>query len=173
MTVLFYIFAFASAIVIQTVISGYFHAWIGTRPDAMLLVTLYIGINRGAESGLVTGFFLGLLKDILSGGLLGANALSKGLLGYLTGGLVKNIARSSWLFLASLGLFATALDVFFWAGLSIVFQPDFAISNEYWIESMKTIALNAALAPFIIHLMSIAEARIISSSVSVPYPNRT
>ena len=26
---------------IQTVISGYFHAWLGARPDALLLVTLY------------------------------------------------------------------------------------------------------------------------------------
>ncbi len=173
MIVLFYIFALAAALVIQTVISGYFHTWLGARPDAMLLVTLYIGVNRGSESGLVTGFFLGLMKDILSGGLLGSNALSKGLLGYLTGNVVRNIGRSSWIFLGSLGLFATALDAFIWATLSVVFEPDLGISNEYWIASMKTIALNAILAPFIIHLLSLAEARIVSSSVSVPYPDRS
>lgn len=173
MIVLFYIFALAAALVIQTAISGYFHTWLGTQPDAMLIVTLYIGINRGSESGLVTGFFLGLLKDILSGGLLGANALSKGFLGYLTGNLVKNIGRSSWIFLGTLGLFATALDVFLWAVLSVVFQPDIGVSNDYWIASTKTIALNAVLAPFIIHLLGLAEARIISSSVSTPYPDRS
>ena len=172
MIVLFYIFALASAIVIQTVISGYFHTWLGARPDAMLLVTLYIGINRGSESGLVTGFFLGLIKDILSGGLLGSNSLSKGLLGYLTGGVVKNIGRSNWIFLVSLGLFATAIDAFLWAVLSLVFEPDLGISNDYWVASLKTIVLNAILAPFIIHLLSLAEARMISASANVPYPDR-
>ncbi|MEE9241499.1 MAG: rod shape-determining protein MreD [bacterium] len=172
MIVLFYIFALASAVVIQTVISGYFHTWLGARPDALLLVTLYIGIKRGGESGLVTGFFLGLLKDILSGGLLGANALSKGLLGFLTGKVVRNIARGNWVFLASIGFFATAIDSFLWATLSVVFQPDLGIANDYWFSSMKTIVLNAALAPFIIHLLSLAEARMISSSFSVPYPDR-
>jgi rod shape-determining protein MreD len=172
MIVLFYIFALSSAVVIQTVISGYFHTWLGARPDAMLLVTLYIGINRGSESGLVTGFFLGLIKDILSGGLLGSNSLSKGLIGYLTGSVVRNIGRSNWIFLASLGLFATAIDVFLWALLSLVFEPGLGISNDYWIASLKTIVLNAILAPFIIHLLSLAEARIISASAYVPYPDR-
>lgn len=173
MIVLFYIFACASAIVIQTVISGYFHAWLGARPDAMLLVTMYIGVYRGSESGLITGFFLGLLKDILSGGLLGSNALSKGLLGHLTGGLVRSIDRRSWLSMASLGLIATGIDALIWAGLSVIFLPDLGISREYWYDSLKTIALNAALAPFVIHLLSVAESRIVAASVSVPYPDRS
>ena len=88
MTFLFYLFAAAGTIVFQTSITEYFHTWTSARPDAMLLVTLYIGMRRGSEGGLITGFILGLLQDILSGGLLGANSLSKGLSGYLTGGLV-------------------------------------------------------------------------------------
>jgi hypothetical protein len=64
------------------------------------------------------------------------------------------------------------MDVLLWALLSLVFEPDLGISNVYWIASIKTIALNAVLAPFIIHLLSLAEARIISASTYVPYPDR-
>ncbi len=173
MTVLFYIFAAAGAIVFQTTFTEYFFVWTTARPDAMLLATLYIGVRRGPESGLVTGFFLGLLQDILSGGLLGSNSLSKGLLGYLTGGLVRNIARRNWFFLATLGFLTTLFDVVLWALLSLLFQPELGISTNYWFDSLKTIILNTVLAPFAIHLLSIIEGRIVPSSLGVPYPNRS
>ncbi|MFP6891438.1 MAG: rod shape-determining protein MreD [Nitrospinota bacterium] len=172
MTFLFYLFAAAGTIVFQTSITEYFHTWTSARPDAMLLVTLYIGMRRGSEGGLITGFILGLLQDILSGGLLGANSLSKGLSGFLTGGLVRNIARRNWFFLVALVFFATAFNVLLWAALSLLFQPDLGISAGYWLASLKTIVLNAVLAPFVIHLLGRIESRLVPSSLGVPYPDR-
>ena len=102
MTFLFYLIVIVGAIVFQVSVTEYFHTWTSARPDAMLLVTVHIGMRRGVESGLTSGFILGLLQDILTGGLLGANSLSKGLLGYFIGGLARNIARRTWTFLVFL-----------------------------------------------------------------------
>lgn len=173
MTFLFYTFAGFAAIIFQTTIAEYFFDWTSARPDAMLLVTLYIGVRRGGGSGLITGFFLGLLQDILAGGLLGSNSLSKGLMGYLTGGVVKNFARRNWLFISTLCFFATTFDIVVWAVLSLMFQPDHVISSAYWFASLKTIVLNSILAPLVIRLLSIIEGRIVPSSLGVPYPDRS
>ncbi|MBT3352541.1 MAG: rod shape-determining protein MreD [Nitrospinaceae bacterium] len=173
MTIIFFLFAGVGAIVFQTTLSEYFFVWTSARPDAMLLVTLYIAMRRGNEGGLLTGFAMGLLQDILAGGLLGANSLSKGLLGYSTGGLVRDIAGRNWFFMMTLGFFTTAFDVVLWALLSLMFQPDIGISADYWYASLKTIFLNAILAPVFIHLLSGIEDKIIPQSIGVPYPNRS
>jgi len=75
MIVIFYCLVGAGAIVFQSTVSEYFKAWLGARPDAMTLIVVYLGLQRGQETGLIGGFFLGLLQDVLTGGLLGANAL--------------------------------------------------------------------------------------------------
>ncbi len=172
MTLLFFAFTAAGAIVFQTTFTQYFFDWTGGRPDVMLLVTLYIGVQRGTESGLATGFFLGLLQDILSGGLLGANALTKGLLGHLTGGLVRSIGRRNWFFIAALGFFTTVFDLVGWAMLSALFQPHIGLKAGFWVASLKTVVLNAILAPFAFHMLSPIEGRIVPSSLNVPYPDR-
>jgi rod shape-determining protein MreD len=53
--------------------------------DLPLLVVLYYALNRGPSLGLTVGGFVGLLQDALAGSLLGAGALSRSLVGYLTG----------------------------------------------------------------------------------------
>lgn len=173
MTIIFFLFVGIGAIVFQTTLSEYFFVWTSARPDAMLLVTLHIAMRRGNETGLLTGFAMGLLQDILAGGLLGANSLSKGLLGHSTGGLVRNFARRNWFFMMTLGFFATAFDIVLWALLSLMFQPEIGISSGYWYASLKTIILNAILAPVFIHLLSGIEDKIVPQSLGVPYPNRS
>ena len=172
MTAIFFLFVGGGAIVFQTILSEYFFTWTSARPDAMLLITLYIAIRRGNESGLVTGFVMGLLQDILAGGMLGANSLSKGLLGYLTDRLVRNVVGRNWFLMMTLGFFATAFDLVLWALLSLIFQPEIGISTDYWYTSLKTIAMNALLAPIFIHLLSGIEDKIVPQSIGVPYTNR-
>lgn len=172
MTFLFYLIVIVGAIVFQVSVTEYFHTWTSARPDAMLLVTVHIGMRRGVESGLTSGFILGLLQDILTGGLLGANSLLKGLLGYFIGGLARNIARRTWTFLVFLVFFATTFNILLWAALALMFQPALGISYGYWLASLKTAALNIVLAPFVIHLLDLIEGRLVPSSLGVPYPDR-
>lgn len=67
----------------------------GVRPDLILLATVGYSLTAGRRKGLLFGFFLGLLQDVLSGGLFGTNGLIKGFVGYVVGVLRQQIADRS------------------------------------------------------------------------------
>ncbi|MDA1001725.1 MAG: rod shape-determining protein MreD, partial [bacterium] len=159
-------------VVFQTSLADYFNTWLGIRPDGMLLAALFLGIYRGKETGVVGGFLLGLMEDVLSGGLLGVNALTKGLIGNFAGGLRRNVTSRDILFQGGLGFFATIFDITVSAFLLAIFLPDFPIPKQYWWEGAKSTILNAALGPVIIGLLGAAHARIIPATGGVPYPER-
>ena len=54
-------------------------------PDIPLILAVLLGLRRGPEVGCVSGFALGLIQDVAGGGFVGAQALTKGLLGFLVG----------------------------------------------------------------------------------------
>lgn len=47
------------------------------KPDILLIGLIYFTLMNGQIAGIISGFTFGLLMDIFSGGILGANALSK------------------------------------------------------------------------------------------------
>ena len=57
----------------------------GIIPNLMIIVTASYGFMRGRKSGLLTGFFSGLLMDIFFGSSLGFYALVYMYIGYLNG----------------------------------------------------------------------------------------
>ena len=57
----------------------------GIIPNLMIIVTASYGFMRGRKSGLLTGFFSGLLMDIFFGSSLGFYALLYMYIGYLNG----------------------------------------------------------------------------------------
>ena len=59
--------------------------------DLPLLLVVYIGLARGTKEGIVHGFLIGLLVDVLNPYFLGLNALIKTLLGYLAGNFKDNL----------------------------------------------------------------------------------
>lgn len=74
----------AAAALVQT-------AWLVRVPiagavfDPLLVLAVAVGILRGAEHGAVVGLVGGLLQDLLSGGPLGVNGLSKLVVGFGSG----------------------------------------------------------------------------------------
>jgi rod shape-determining protein MreD len=54
-------------------------------PDIPLIVVLLLGLRRGSEFGCLAGFFTGLLQDVVSGGLVGTQALTKAAAGFAIG----------------------------------------------------------------------------------------
>lgn len=56
-------------------------------PDIPLLVVLLLALRRGPEFGGLAGFAAGLLQDAASGGLIGVQALTKGIVGFAIGSL--------------------------------------------------------------------------------------
>ena len=57
----------------------------GIIPNLMIIVTASYGFMRGRKSGLLTGFFSGLLMDVFFGNSLGFYALLYMYIGYLNG----------------------------------------------------------------------------------------
>ncbi len=75
----------------QTVLSGAWPPW--TRFfDLPLIPVVYYAVTRGPRRALMAGTVAGLLQDSLEGTLIGVNALSKALLGYLVGVLGLRIS---------------------------------------------------------------------------------
>jgi len=60
----------------------------GITPDVPLILTVLIALRYGPESGCLAGFVAGLLQDATGGGLVGVQALTKGLAGFGMGLLV-------------------------------------------------------------------------------------
>ena len=53
----------------------------GVAPDLALIFVVYCGVHFQRNGGIGAGVIIGLVQDCLSGGLLGINTLSKGLVG--------------------------------------------------------------------------------------------
>ncbi|HEU5298179.1 MAG TPA: rod shape-determining protein MreD [bacterium] len=63
----------------------------GAILDPLLPIAVAVGILRGATSGAVVGLAGGLLQDLLSGGPLGVNGLTKLVVGFASGLFERSI----------------------------------------------------------------------------------
>ena len=57
----------------------------GVTPDLPLIVVVLLALRRGPEFGRAAGFAAGLLQDAAGGGLIGVQALTKAVLGFVIG----------------------------------------------------------------------------------------
>ncbi len=57
----------------------------GVAPDIPLIVVALLALRRGPEFGALAGFAAGLLQDVAGGSLVGAQALTKAVLGFALG----------------------------------------------------------------------------------------
>jgi rod shape-determining protein MreD len=57
----------------------------GVTPDLPLILTALVALRRGPEAGCLVGFAAGILQDATGGGLLGVQALSRALAGFVMG----------------------------------------------------------------------------------------
>ena len=57
----------------------------GVTPDIPLILAVLLGLRRGPEVGCLSGFAVGLLQDVAAGGFVGAQALTKALVGFAAG----------------------------------------------------------------------------------------
>ena len=66
----------------------------GVTPDLPLILTALVALRRGPEAGCLVGFAAGLLQDATGGGLLGVQALSRALAGFVMGLLPGRLSVS-------------------------------------------------------------------------------
>jgi rod shape-determining protein MreD len=70
---------------------------LGIKPDLLLAIIIYIGLLRGPIMASVMGFIVGFVADLSATHLLGINALSMSVVGFVAGRIWVNINRESFL----------------------------------------------------------------------------
>lgn len=123
-------------IVLQTTLSAYFGLPSGIRPDFILIMVIYFGVSRGPLEGEVIGFISGLLEDAFGGGGLGINALTKTIIGFLSGIIKKDVYFENIISQGAIISMATLIDTFLRSLIRV------AISTRAQIE-ISTLPLRA------------------------------
>jgi rod shape-determining protein MreD len=125
------------------------HLFYGVIPDLLLIIVTFLAINYGKTVGGLTGFGVGFLQDLFSGGLFGINAISKAIVGYLYGILQDKIYKRK-LVVPPLAVFvATIANQFL-----VIFFTDYLLSLLSWKVMFTDVIIplalcNAALAVII------------------------
>lgn len=104
-----YVLAVGGGTLVQSTIVPVFGVG-GVVPDLLLVLVILLGLRRGPEAGCLCGFVLGLAQDVLSGGPLGLQALSKALVGFLVGELPRWCVGSNPVVPVSAAVLATVGD---------------------------------------------------------------
>lgn len=132
----------------------------GAVADPLLVLAVATGILRGAESGAVAGLVGGLLQDLLSGGPLGVNGLSKLVVGFGSGLFERSIYIENP-FLPAVAAFAGTL---LGETLVNVVVAVTGLGTVAWPEALPRIvvaaALNGAIAPLLFRGLRAVDVRI-------------
>ena len=135
----------------------------GIIPNLMIVVTASYGFMRGRKSGLLVGFFSGLIMDIFSSGVLGFYALIYMYIGYLNGVFKKmffpeDIKLPIALIIGSDFLYNISIYVLIFL-LKGRFQFSYYFLNIIIPEMVYTIIVTCILYPLLLLLENLLERR--------------
>lgn len=102
-----------SLVVIQTALFPSLRIW-GAVPDLLLVATVAVAYERGAETGAVFGFVAGVAIDLFLSSPLGVSALTFALVGYGVGVFQSGLVRASRWMAPALGGIAGLVGGFLW-----------------------------------------------------------
>lgn len=120
----------------------------GVKPDLILIVVLYASLWKGVRRGVVVGFIGGMLEDIVSGGLPGANAFAKLTVGLLCGLSPKKFYLGSKRVQIMAAFFGTFLAQTIYLLISRLLGEGRTL-NSFGTIIFPAALYNALLAPFV------------------------
>ena len=131
----------------QTTWLELFSFW-GVTPDLILVWVVYCGVRFSRAGGIGAGIALGLIQDSLSGGLLGVNTLSKGLIAYFFSTLKDKFFVQG---VIPIGIFLVCSTIFdglvFYFSMATILKGEVASSFLYQLLPVYSI-YNALIGPF-------------------------
>ena len=146
-------------LILQTTLAEFVVELAGAKPDLILLVVLSLGLSRGKRAGIGYGWLLGLIQDVLSGSLLGQNVLSKGIIGYLTGILHRNLSDLTMISHLVIVPLATLFDAAIHLG-TVFLLYGAPIGKQVLITVGIIMLLNTIASPLVSWLVRIFARRI-------------
>lgn len=125
-------------------------------PNTLIIVTSSIGFMRGKKEGLLIGFFCGLMKDILGGGLIGFYAFIYMMIGFGNGFFKRvfydeDIKLPIALIMASEFLYSIAVYVFLFM-LKSDFKFGYYFGHIIMPELVYTILVTLVLYQILLHI---------------------
>ena len=151
MTYLTLILALVLLLSIQTTLSTMFF-WGSVAPDLILIAAVYCGIHLKKSRGIWLAALIGFFQDCLSGGLLGVNFLSKGLVG-LFFCVIKDKIIVQGIIPIGFFMFATSLVdgmIYFMTMTSLLGGQ---IKGNFLFSSIILFGIcNAVIAPFLFYI---------------------
>ena len=130
-------------------------------PNTLIIVTSSIGFMRGKKEGLLIGFFCGLMKDILGGGLIGFYAFIYVMIGFGNGFFKRvfydeDIKLPIALIMASEFLYSIAVYVFLFM-LKSDFKFGYYFGHIIMPELVYTILVTLVLYQILLHINRLLE----------------
>ncbi len=120
----------------------------GAILDPLLPIAVAVGILRGASSGAVVGLAAGLLQDLLGGGTLGVNGLTKLVVGFASGLFERSIYLENPLLPAVATFAGTLLSELLLAVIGQVTGLG-TVNAAAAPRAVAAAVLNSAVAPFL------------------------
>ena len=118
------------------------------KPDLFLVMVIAYTLVGGIKSGTIAGFVLGLIEDLLSGGFIGVNTMTKALLGFSTGLIEKHIFHDQFFVPSLMTFIGTILNNLLYMFIIHSFDQRFTMFPPLG-KLMALGFLNALLAPLI------------------------
>ena len=144
------------AVIIQTTwLAGMNLPWLPwpVTPDLVLIVVISIGLLRGPDEGLIFGLATGFFLDLVSGGLIGIQAASKMIAGFMIGLLEKTIFKDN-LVLPTLAVFISTLVLeTFHIIMYQAFNANYHLITIFFTVILPLAFYNALLTPLIYFLI--------------------
>jgi len=134
-------------VILQTTVLQYI-AFKGVVPDIVLILLVFLSIYRGRMTGQVTGFSIGLIKDIIGLSPLGFNSLILTIIGHVGGIFHKKVFLDPVVLpLVMVGISTIVkyiLSIFCISIFSLPGPEHYFLNSSFWIE----LVYNVVLAPF-------------------------
>jgi rod shape-determining protein MreD len=119
------------------------------RPDLLLMITVTGGLLFGRAAGVMSGFFSGLLWDLLTAQFFGMYTLAKVITGYIIGNFEKKVFKDNILLPMVAIFFATILHeviLYLSARMMDIQAPFFSLISH---TIVPTAIYNCLVMPFV------------------------
>jgi rod shape-determining protein MreD len=121
-------------------------------PDLILLMTISYGLLKGSDQGFLLGFAGGFFMDLISGGLIGVQALTKMATGFVAGLMEKNIFKDNLLVPALAAFIGTLFCEMSNILLYMAFSAEYNFFHALFFNILPEAVYNSILAPLVYYL---------------------
>lgn len=137
--------------ILDVVLAPHFRV-MGVQPDLVLLFVVCYALVEDSLVGSAIGFFGGLLEDLASTGVVGLNAFTKTLVGYLSGLLDHRVSK--WMFFPLVVVFiATIFNELAFEGLLFLLGERVPFTKAFFRIVLPVAIYNSLLAPLVYSLI--------------------